>query len=528
MPAYQTISFQQYESGTNDDQLILFSAPAKAIASWAGIPRKGWNIRMLYQRWITQSREQELVNFWNVASTRDEHDEYILGPTALTIAIRDSAPITEGNIELEYESPLDVNKTSLENLKSLSELVIPKIRGRLSPQQAEIFDQFNLNPLVELPDTEHDYVLESVMQFSQMARDPQWFKEKNSLVDSAIEDIVVSLEALCRPALVVDGQHRLFGAAQSDNEIWLPVVAIPNCNWAEQIYQFVVINEKAQRVETSLLTDIFGSSLTREEQSSLREKLERSKVQVEERIAAVIASRDQNSPFFNMVRLNLAGAPPDGAKPYIPELTIRTLIEGGRSTLGWRTSDDFFDNFIAPTFPSRPEWDSWTTGRWREYWFEFWRTVAEFYNRQAQIETGDPQFLLWNPTEIHNLTKSVTMRLFQRLFIEQAVERVKQVRQSRDLLIDVVGTMRADEEIANRVKTYAIPESLNEFSTSIREWFLEKGVPVRFFLKPWRGSLDDAQGQTDLWDEMEKAFDYSQEGKRYHTRNVNVFATDDQ
>ena len=528
MPRYQTISFQQYQSGTNDDQLVMFSAPAKAIASWAGIPRKGWNIRMLYQRWITQSREQELVGFWNVASTRDENNDFILGPTALTIAIREQADIEEGQIELEYESPLNPSQGVLENLQTIAGIVVPKIESRLSETQRHTFEQFKAQPLVELPDTEHDYVLESIMQFAQMASDPNWFKETNELDDSAMEDIVVSLEALCRPALVVDGQHRLFGAAQSDNEIWLPVVAIPNCNWAEQIYQFVVINEKAQRVETSLLTDIFGSSLTQEEQSSIRVKLERSNVQVEERIAAVIAARDSHSPFFNMVKLKLEGAPPDGAKPYVPESTVRILIEGGRSTIGWRTSDDFFEYYVSPTFESRPEWDSWTTGRWREYWFAFWRTAAEFYNQQAQIESGNGETLLWNPLEITNLTKSVTMRLFQKLFIEQAIERVKKVKQSRDLLIDVIGRLRADEEIANRVKAIAIPDSTEGFSESVREWFLEQGVPVRFFTKAWRGSLDDAQGQTDLWDEMEKAYGYSQEGKRYHTRNVNVFATDDQ
>ena len=43
--------------------------------------------------------------------------------------------------------------------------------------------------------------------------------------------------------LVVDGQHRLYGAAHATNDIQLPVVAIPNSPWMEQIYQFVVINK---------------------------------------------------------------------------------------------------------------------------------------------------------------------------------------------------------------------------------------------------------------------------------------------
>ena len=159
MPRYQTVSFQQYQSGTNDDQLVMFSAPAKAIASWAGIPRKGWNIRMLYQRWITQSREQELVGFWNVASTRDKNNDFILGPTALTIAIREQAAIEEGQIELEYESPLNPSQGVLENLQTIAGIVIPKIESRLSQTQRDTFEQFKAQPLVELPDTEHDLSL---------------------------------------------------------------------------------------------------------------------------------------------------------------------------------------------------------------------------------------------------------------------------------------------------------------------------------------------------------------------------------
>jgi hypothetical protein len=484
---------------------------------------------MLYQRWITPSREQEVIDFWRAASSQvDDDASFILGPTALTIAIR-NPPNTENDIiNLEYQSPLEPDKPALDNLKQLAALVVPTIRQRLTSEQQSALDSFSASPLNDLPDTEHDYVLESAMQFVQMAYDPSWFKGFNKIDDQAVNEIITSLEALCRPALVVDGQHRLFGAANCDNEIWLPVVALPNCGWSEQIYQFVVINEKAQRVETSLLTDIFGSSLTRSEQQSLRSKLERSNVHVEERIAAVIAARDSQSPFYDMIKLKLEGSPPEGKAPYIPEATIRTLIEGGRATLGWRTNDEFYDCYIQPTISTRAEWDSWTTGRWREYWFAFWRTVAAFYDQQAQVEQSKPEALLWNKDEMTNLTKSVTMRLFQRLFIEQAIERVKQVRNSRDLLIDVVGEERADEEIANRVKTVGIPATVDEFCTSIRTWFLEKGVPVRFFLKAWRVSLDDAQGQADLWEEMEKAFTFSQEGKRYHTRNVNVFSTSEE
>ena len=79
---FPVIRFNQYESAGSDDELLLFSAPAKAIAGWAGIPRKGWHVRMLYQRWITPGRERELKEFWDRASSPDTTapKKFILGP----------------------------------------------------------------------------------------------------------------------------------------------------------------------------------------------------------------------------------------------------------------------------------------------------------------------------------------------------------------------------------------------------------------------------------------------------------------
>lgn len=100
MPTYPIIKFNQYESGTSEDELYLFAAPAKAIAQWAGIPRKGWQIRMLFQRWITDSRKKELINFWKRASEPGPDERHIIGPTAIVVAIQGNPSIAKERIEL--------------------------------------------------------------------------------------------------------------------------------------------------------------------------------------------------------------------------------------------------------------------------------------------------------------------------------------------------------------------------------------------------------------------------------------------
>lgn len=462
MSTYPIIKFHQYNSSESSDELYLFSALAKDLAEWAGIPRKGWRIRMLYQRPIKESREQDLVDFWNRAG--NEQEGYILGPTAITIGIQGDVHIENGSIKLNYEPPVDILEGEPEeNLKEIAKVIIPSVLSRLDLDQKSIIEEFKDNPFTEeFPDIGHDYVFEFALQLHQMSADPVKFIEVNNITGQELVDLIEAMEAICRPAVVVDGQHRLWGAAHANHDIYLPVVAIPNCAWTDQIYQFVVINEKAQKVETSLLTDIFGSSLTQTEQKGIREILSRANVEVEDRIAAVIANREEGSPFHDMVVVRLQGDPPRGAKPYLTERTIRLLIEGstGRSTRGWRTDDEFYEKYVSPTFPNREEWDNWHDGYWRAYWFSFWQAVAEYYNEQAKIYMRDDTYILWNKREQTNLTKGVTLRQIQRLFIEKAVESIDKVESSREILIESLGEEEAESRIRTLIEDRAIPGTL--------------------------------------------------------------------
>ena len=534
---YPVIDFRQFGSESDDDRLLIFAAPANAVASWAGIPQKGWHLRMLYQRWVTKTRENQLINFWNTASTRrdDQPKSYILGPTALTIAIHKDAKIVDGKIYLEYESIITASMSPADKLAQVAHVSLQRIQQRLTPDKQQLVQTFVDSPMQALPKVAHDYVLDGSLQIAQMANAPDWFIETNKMNDDEVSSLTDALEAMCRPALVVDGQHRLFGAANCANEVWLPVVAIPNCPWSEQIYQFVVINEKAQRVETSLLTDIFGSSLTTEEQMQLRKQLERSNVSVEDRIAAVIANRDSNSPFYNMVKVKLEGPVPFDAMPYVPESAIRLLINGGgRGSRGWRNDDEFYEWYVRPAFPDRDSWEQWTNGAWRDYWFAFWQTIGEFYNKEAddfarvKPKVWDVGRKLWDTKQQTNLTKAVTLRLFQTLFMDEAIARVKRIHDSRSDLIELLDDQElAEEKIRQKVAERALPDNVDEFRNSVREWFLTTGVPVRTFIYPWKGSLDDPQGQQDLAAELRKAYNLCQSGKRYRADSSAIFASGD-
>jgi len=524
--SFSCIDFHQFESQTEDDNLLLFAAPAKKIAQWAGIPRKGWRMRMLFQRWITESRKRELVDFWDRASSPQGDQEYIVGPTAIVVALRNKKSLTDGKICLDPEVRIDSKLSVNGNLQNLATHVLPSVYERLDADQKLIVDDFSKSPEDALPDVEHDYVLEFALQLRQIESNVAWFRDQHKISDDEGRELIQALDAISRPAIVVDGQHRVWGASKSKKTVWLPVVAIPNASWSDQIYQFIVINEKAKPIETSLLTDIFGSSLTRQEQGTIRDDLARVGVEVESRIAAVIAGRDSESPFFNMVKLKVETPLPDGVKPYISDKIIRDLINGGGGSLGWRTDATFFDEYVAPTIPDKSSWEQWSSGAWREYWFEFWKTVGFFFNELQRKETQGPvedSDLLWSRTDQSNLTKGVTLKILQSLFIEKTVSSLASLTETKSILIEALGDVEAEKKFEELLETKAIPEDLERFRENVCENFL-RYLPLRIFTADWETSLDDQSGRQHLYDMMDAVFERTKKNKRWQFRSFpNVF-----
>lgn len=521
---YPVIPFHQFRTGTEDDALLLFAAPARVLASWAGVPRKGWRVRMLYQRWVTPGREREVKAFWDDAGnsiSRDRH--YLLGPTALTLAATAPLDITEDGISFSYSRPFSSLHPEYEQMSLAAKAALESIKSRLTPDEVSRMEELSANPAYTPAEYEPNHVFTSAIQIAQIGNDAEAFCAYNGVSVEERSELIEALEALCRPALVVDGQHRLLGAALSEHEVTLPVVLIPHASWLEQIYQFVVINETAKRVPSDLLTDIFGNSLTPDEQATVRRWLARSHVQVEARIAAVISGNHPDSPFNEMVILRLGKD--QETRGFITEITVRQLIEGGRGgTPGWRTDPEFYEYVVRPTIPDPEAWSAWTSGAWRDYWFAFWKEVGEFYNSQA-VE-GD----LWAPEMRTNLTKAVTLRLLQELFMTTWIEDAKAAEKAAESLREVLRARMSAEEIETivvaEIAKAALPP-IEGFRTAVRERFLAKGVPVRVFEKPWVKSLDDETGIANLRAELRKAYDLNSRGERYRAQNKDIFAVGD-
>ena len=191
---------------------------------------------MLFQRPITPGRETELTQFWNMAGAGGANG-FVLGPTAIVVAIQDDPPVINDRIALSFRPIVELEADPVSILPILVERLYPKIKKRLSAEQIDTLLDFEQEPFGQpLPNIQHDYVYEFALQMAQMTANPRRFQRENNISDSQFQEIIVSMESLCRPALVVDGQHRLWGAANAEKEVMLPVVGIPHCNSIDQIY----------------------------------------------------------------------------------------------------------------------------------------------------------------------------------------------------------------------------------------------------------------------------------------------------
>jgi hypothetical protein len=495
--SYPGFVFHQYKEGAEkrDGRLVAFCAPAQEIKLWAGVPRKGWTLRALYQRILDTTRISRVSEFFTPATDRAVGN---LSPTAVTIALmspkaqipNDDGPFT---LTLEVSDPPDLENASAEIARLAGEL-FPAHLDRLSGEVRSSVDLYVEGRIqreaLECDLPQEAYVALFVADLVALSKDPDGFLNERSL-DSEENKfrLLDGMYELSKPALIVDGQHRVFGAAAARGpSVSFLVCAIPHCSWEEQAFQFLVINEEAKPVDVTVLYDIFGSSLTRDEADNVRQRLGPAGKDVERRIAAVIAYRDQDSPFLHMVQLRVEDLPKD-VQPYLSPRLIVDLIDGSRSCRGFRADPDFLRLVVRPTLHESEAddvWTSWYDGCWRQYWYAFWRAIRDYFN-----EGSEP---LWMQRQQTNLTKGVSLKALQDVLLDEMVNKAQaandQIERLREIGVD-------EEKIARFLAEQQLASSPDEFYTRIREQLL-KNFPRGFFVRPWMKSLDTAAGMEAL------------------------------
>ena len=150
-----------------------------------------------------------------------------------------------------------------------------------------------------------------------------------------------ALMSFIKPVVVVDGQHRLQGAlraleSQMDSDSiqheivrmieggvdsesvdrtirerearQLPLSLLLSSDPAEQVFQFVVVNQKATPIGKALLGTIVSTTLSNSEIEPVTTRLTKAGIKLEESKAITYLIRSELSPFCDLVERGLAGA----------------------------------------------------------------------------------------------------------------------------------------------------------------------------------------------------------------------------
>jgi len=128
-----------------------------------------------------------------------------------------------------------------------------------------------------------------------------------------------------RPALVVDGQHRLFGMTAFEKEdLPILIVSMINADLSEQAFQFVVINNKAVKVPAENVKSILAGF----DDNALQERLSKAGVPYKQEEIALL--RDINdlkdSPFQNLLLWSHNRAPAAEEKFLVPTTAVTQAI----------------------------------------------------------------------------------------------------------------------------------------------------------------------------------------------------------
>lgn len=114
-------------------------------------------------------------------------------------------------------------------------------------------------------------------------------KELNP-IGNDIYEYDIDLDSNTAKAEILDGQHRLYGILDSGKNVELPVVIMFNLTDEEKAYVFSTINSNQQKVDKSLIYDLFDLSKTRSPYKTCHE------------LARLFNSKD-NSPFYGRLKM---------------------------------------------------------------------------------------------------------------------------------------------------------------------------------------------------------------------------------
>ena len=270
-------------------------------------------------------------------------------------------------------------------------------------------------------------------------------KDFTQQVTGPIRSLKIStgLDGKLRPALVIDGQHRLRGMQNANPGTLVPIVAILGADDLEMAFQFLVINNKSARVPR----DHLRALALNYQDGELQQRLKTARLSLNENLGSVgVLDEADESPFRGLV----AWLNNQAAQRIIVPAAIESMAADARSYFSELKDDtDILNSYLIAMWSEiKAEWPDLFVANSKliskvglTCMTNFISSTIKSWMRNAQLRE---QVNVGDPAKVRANTKEILSTLNKQFFAGEWKSTSYDTRAGRDQVIQDLETMSAN------------------------------------------------------------------------------------
>lgn len=296
---YSCIKVQQ-----TPDSIPFYVASVKAneLLKWCDVPRSREGFMAGYQREL-ENRHEKITEFFQ------QDSQYNIIPNAVIVAVDNSKiSIEESQNGIGFSVSLEES-----DFPSLIQNLIAEFESRLSEEELDSivvaeYSESEDEVLVDASTPPDSYLAELTKRL-RLVRD-----RSEDLDEEQVKYAKEYVFSVSKPGLILDGQHRVFGAKEvSQFDVEFPVILLPGIEFSEQVFHFYVLNNKAKPLSRTHLRRIISTTLSKKEIGILYNRLNDAGIEAKSAEWTHRMNVDSNSPFKGLIDMGLSES--NGAVP---------------------------------------------------------------------------------------------------------------------------------------------------------------------------------------------------------------------
>jgi hypothetical protein len=439
---YPAVFFRQRPKAPVLCSLVVTTAD---IADWASVPTKTDKDPRKFQRPEVQSHVEEISQFFNKFEENSSPSSIVIGvsdkdrikgttknnePVDFSAIVPGSA--VQGFLIVKY---FEAVFTSLGEVQLQAKELIEKELARITEQEERLRAAVAFVVATDEGDAEDqgdELGEDGSPDDAEELRQIEDYKKSLLSYDVDTADLP-TLTSFCsalldlhKPGLIIDGQHRVKGTRRMN--VHFPVTLLPEADWPELAFQFIVLNKSSKKVADSLLINIVGNSLTDNELQTIDARLSESGIPVPLYQGVMRLHDDDTSPFYSMLRFGL------GTESGVIDASAakKKIVNFWYSCKTWKRQDGGIDvqtglyPLLAHLIPGKTKaekLDNWHSGIWYDYLKVFWDTGKAYYTNNSSL--WSPDLLPDNRTPVSPLLRATIIGYIQQAFIEHMHRELK-------------------------------------------------------------------------------------------------------